>query len=213
MRKDVKGIDSSITFNRDCLEVMREYPDNYFDLLVADPPYGHAEGQPEHELRNTRGRYARYASSQFTECSSRERERERERESKQSKDSVGGLTAINRTGGTWAAKFAKKSLRGTKPRMRNISTKCSASHATKSFGAGITSACRRRAAFWSGTSGVFPKNSVWQCANTHGQVFSKTQSCFRSPRKANRDGFTRRKSPLSFTRGFSSTLQSPVTRF
>ena len=31
---------SSITFNRDCMEVMREYPDKYFDLAVVDPPYG-----------------------------------------------------------------------------------------------------------------------------------------------------------------------------
>lgn len=26
--------------NRDCMEVMKEYPDNYFDLAVVDPPYG-----------------------------------------------------------------------------------------------------------------------------------------------------------------------------
>ena len=25
--------------NRDCMEVMKEYPDNYFDLAVVDPPY------------------------------------------------------------------------------------------------------------------------------------------------------------------------------
>ena len=26
--------------NADCMEVMAEYPDNYFDLAVVDPPYG-----------------------------------------------------------------------------------------------------------------------------------------------------------------------------
>lgn len=26
--------------NRDCLEAMKEFPDNYFDLAVVDPPYG-----------------------------------------------------------------------------------------------------------------------------------------------------------------------------
>ena len=26
--------------NKDCMEVMAEYPDNYFDLAVVDPPYG-----------------------------------------------------------------------------------------------------------------------------------------------------------------------------
>lgn len=27
-------------FCRDCVEAMKEYPDKYFDLVVADPPYG-----------------------------------------------------------------------------------------------------------------------------------------------------------------------------
>lgn len=26
--------------NRDCMEIMKEYPDKYFDLAVVDPPYG-----------------------------------------------------------------------------------------------------------------------------------------------------------------------------
>ena len=30
----------SIVFNEDCMEVMRRYPDGYFDLTIADPPYG-----------------------------------------------------------------------------------------------------------------------------------------------------------------------------
>jgi site-specific DNA-methyltransferase (adenine-specific) len=30
----------SETYNRDCVEAMKEYPDNYFDLAVVDPPYG-----------------------------------------------------------------------------------------------------------------------------------------------------------------------------
>lgn len=33
----------SITFNEDCLEVMRRYPDGFFDLAVVDPPYGIGE--------------------------------------------------------------------------------------------------------------------------------------------------------------------------
>jgi len=27
-------------YNRDCLEAMKEFPDNYFDLAIVDPPYG-----------------------------------------------------------------------------------------------------------------------------------------------------------------------------
>lgn len=30
----------NVAFNRDCMEVMKEYPDKYFDLAVVDPPYG-----------------------------------------------------------------------------------------------------------------------------------------------------------------------------
>jgi site-specific DNA-methyltransferase (adenine-specific) len=30
----------SIVFNEDCMEVMKRYPDNHFDLAVVDPPYG-----------------------------------------------------------------------------------------------------------------------------------------------------------------------------
>jgi DNA modification methylase len=30
----------SETFNIDCIEGMKQYPDKYFDLAVVDPPYG-----------------------------------------------------------------------------------------------------------------------------------------------------------------------------
>lgn len=61
----------------DCMDVMRKYPDKYFDLAVVDPPYGGGEVI----LRD-----------------------------KISRDSAGGLTDIKvtRSGGTWAAKYAKK---------------------------------------------------------------------------------------------------------
>ena len=28
--------------NDDCMNVMRDYPDNYFDLAIVDPPYFNA---------------------------------------------------------------------------------------------------------------------------------------------------------------------------
>ena len=31
---------NSIVYNQDCIEVMKKYTDNYFDLAVVDPPYG-----------------------------------------------------------------------------------------------------------------------------------------------------------------------------
>jgi site-specific DNA-methyltransferase (adenine-specific) len=30
----------NVAYNRDCLEAMREFPDNAFDLAIVDPPYG-----------------------------------------------------------------------------------------------------------------------------------------------------------------------------
>lgn len=31
---------TSLVFNMDCMEGMKQYPDKYFDLAVVDPPYG-----------------------------------------------------------------------------------------------------------------------------------------------------------------------------
>lgn len=30
----------NVAYNMDCMEGMKQYPDNYFDLAVVDPPYG-----------------------------------------------------------------------------------------------------------------------------------------------------------------------------
>lgn len=49
----------NIAVNADCLEAMREYPDNYFDLAVCDPPYGGGCSQSlnvERERESKRGR-------------------------------------------------------------------------------------------------------------------------------------------------------------
>lgn len=26
-------------FNNDCMDIMKQYPDDYFDLAIVDPPY------------------------------------------------------------------------------------------------------------------------------------------------------------------------------
>ena len=33
-------IDNFKFFNADCMEIMKQYPDKYFDLAIVDPPYG-----------------------------------------------------------------------------------------------------------------------------------------------------------------------------
>ncbi len=43
----------NIAYNMDCMEAMREMPDNAFDLAVVDPPYRDmAENQPTKDMRN-----------------------------------------------------------------------------------------------------------------------------------------------------------------
>ncbi len=34
------NIDNLKIYNADCMEIMKNYPDDYFDLAVVDPPYG-----------------------------------------------------------------------------------------------------------------------------------------------------------------------------
>ena len=42
-------------FRADCMEIMKQYPDNYFDLAVVDPPYGIGESG---KTNKTRGKLA-----------------------------------------------------------------------------------------------------------------------------------------------------------
>lgn len=37
---NVIGSPSSVVYNMDCVEGMKQYPDKYFDLSICDPPYG-----------------------------------------------------------------------------------------------------------------------------------------------------------------------------
>ena len=67
---------TSLAFNRDCMEAMREFPDKFFDLAVVDPQYG----------INITGR------SQVVQV---ERERERERGGQASEEVT--LSAVKRT--------------------------------------------------------------------------------------------------------------------
>lgn len=68
----------SITFNEDCMEWMKRYPDGFFDLAVVDPPYGSGAAD-ETEHRNQRGRFDRYNNHAFDRSQSLNVERERER--------------------------------------------------------------------------------------------------------------------------------------
>ena len=78
-------------YNMDCMEGMKQFPDKYFDLAVVDPPYGDGSKLSDNSggvLEQIRG-----TVRPLQECTNFE---------------TRGNGAI-RTGGTWAAKFSKKS--------------------------------------------------------------------------------------------------------
>ena len=138
----------NIAYNMDCLKAMMEMPDKYYDLAVVDPPYGNAltdkagGGKPWNRFgerfdryKNSSGGVARQAEIP-PRCISSGRTSDNRTEH-----------GVMRTGGTWAAKFTKKSLRGTLPRNRNILKNCFASHETRLSGGAIISTCRRHGAF------------------------------------------------------------------
>lgn len=92
-------------YNGDCMDYLPQFPDEYFDLAVVDPPYGNGGGGHGY--------------------------------GKTDKGSVEDLTdtehgrSVHRTGGTWASKYGKKSLRGTQPQMDIFSKNCFVSHAIR----------------------------------------------------------------------------------
>jgi site-specific DNA-methyltransferase (adenine-specific) len=50
----------SDVYNEDCIEVMKRYPDNYFDLAVVDPPYGIGEDGAKNHSRGKATKATKY---------------------------------------------------------------------------------------------------------------------------------------------------------
>lgn len=124
-------------YNMDCMEGMKQFPDNYFDLAIVDPPYGAGFT----ESGGCKGWFSKYhqnaepleilggvAVSKDLD-STVEARTERE---------ILGTNTCERTGGTWAKKYGKKSYRGTLPLEGNTLKNSFASHGIKSYGAAIT---------------------------------------------------------------------------
>lgn len=139
-------------YNMDCLEGMRQFPDNYFELAIVDPPYGDGGGP---------GRTERDSDNDSTDTSNRVQGQDIPRRKPRHKS--GGVRDITlserenpagpiRTGGTWASKFGKKSSRGTLRRISRTLTNCSASHATRLYGGGIISIYLRQGVSWYGAN-------------------------------------------------------------
>ena len=96
----------NIAYNCDCLEYMRTLPDGYFDLCVADPPYGdamQADGEIDH-LHSSARQQERERTQQWNRFGQR---------FDRYKHEIAPYThtsgePVARTGGTWAEKYGKK---------------------------------------------------------------------------------------------------------
>lgn len=65
-------------YNMDCMEAMRLFPDNFFDLAVVDPPYGDGRGNDAGgRFGNPGSRFERYKRPADSQNVHVERERER----------------------------------------------------------------------------------------------------------------------------------------
>ena len=138
--------------NRDCVEAMKEFPDNFFDLAIVDPPYGdgsqtvNVEREREREsiqpirrqirqVQESRGGVARQA-----EIPPRYTDRERTADNQTEH-------GVIRIGCGWARKYAKKSFRGMLRRNKSILVSCFASRAIRSYGVETISHYHRPAVF------------------------------------------------------------------
>ena len=130
-------------YNMDCLQGMKEFPDNYFDLAIVDPPYG-AGFTESGGCKGWFSKYHQQEASAENPCGTRERERVPLRgldldstvEARTERE-IHGTNTCERTGGTWAEKYGKKSYRGTLPLEGNTLKNSFASHGIRSYGAAI----------------------------------------------------------------------------
>jgi DNA modification methylase len=115
-------------YNMDCMEAMKRFPDNFFDLAIVDPPYGDGNSKIGGGCDSEDGSIDTKRWNRFGQRFDK-------------------YKSVDRTGGSWSKKYGKKLLRGMLPRNKPILMSCSASHAIKSYGAVTISHSRRQGAF------------------------------------------------------------------
>ena len=62
--KIVNGKMKSEVFNMDCVEAMKAYPDNYFELAIVDPPYG-IDWMKQIQNPNTKANWKQYENKEW----------------------------------------------------------------------------------------------------------------------------------------------------
>ena len=92
-------------FNMDCMEGMKQYPDQFFDLAIVDPPYGGGliEGGG---CQGWFSKYHQNAENSPNNCSGGGHSTTG---SEIPEADLKNTSLVSRTGGTWATKYGKKS--------------------------------------------------------------------------------------------------------
>lgn len=105
----------SIVYNCDCMAYMKTLPDKTFELAVVDPPFGDAGQKAKKREQGAhivdRGRQKRYAEAydERSQIGHVERESKGSTTASETPEADSSDTSVSRTGGTWAAKYGKKS--------------------------------------------------------------------------------------------------------
>ena len=165
------------TLNMDCLDYMKSLPDNAFDLIIADPPYGDCDGswggvgqgsrttqdampdtlgggeevrrmvQPIQTAKRFGARFDRYRAG------------------------GGGCFRLHGGGGTQRNTTSETmASSGTLLQTKRSSKRCSESPRIKSYGVATTSTCLRQGALSYGRSCPFRRVSAWRCASMLGRA-------------------------------------------
>lgn len=63
----MQTIKTSTIYNCDCMELMKQYPDNYFDLAIVDPPYGIGAGSIKFKNGNSKSKKLHFKENDWDE--------------------------------------------------------------------------------------------------------------------------------------------------
>lgn len=145
---------STIVYNMDCMEGMKDYPDKCFDLAIVDPPYGAGLG----EGGGGKGWFAKYWDSENIENNGgghywnrfgqrfdrykQDQPKRIPRQTIQSRFTIKEQTPNEMGNGFFQSgrnTKTKKSFRGMCRLNRSILKNCFASHVIRLFGGGIIS--------------------------------------------------------------------------
>lgn len=165
-------------YNMDCMQGMKEFPDNYFDLAIVDPPYGNGNENYDAKTQRYGGIFSRYFQDN-------------------KKD-------VKRTGGSWSAKYGKNINEWDVAPSEDYFAELFRVSKNQIIWGGITSIFHRQDVLSFGRNLLSVRVFQWQWLNMlghHLMTMQKFSSLLHKVQK-NLKGFIRLKSQLRCMNGF-----------